>query len=382
MLWNLIHLAYRGLSIIRWNNYPRIQNYVESEHISLKLHIAYIISSILKEKQHKVDLVYIYKYIYWSNFFTFIYSDIKYNVKHYLKQNKPLLYKKLWENLWDFFLSLDIHQNIKSDLKDIIDEHTQWDLFDKKYIFEHKILDLTKLIETRLEIEDNVQIYWLSYEDIFKDIENKVNILSKEIGFEDINSINKYLSYLIRLKFAYRWNRNKRKYDVSVLSHLFFVFMFSYFLGLLKGFDNQTMEELLTRSLLHDLAETLTGDVITPTKLAVEWFKEILEDIEKKLVKEKLSSIFDNYLFKKDFERYILYPFEWELGKIAKYSDNLSAMFEAKLESDKIHLKVYKNIKNKLWAKNDNELDYILKYGVDYFEEDVEDKWKKFIWLE
>ena len=37
--------------------------------------------------------------------------------------------------------------------------------------------------------------------------------------------------------------------------------------------------------------------------------------------------------------------------------------------------------KNSLWLKNNKELDYILKYWVDYFKEDIETKWKKFIWI-
>lgn len=382
MLWNLIHLAYRGLSIIRWNNYPRIQNYVESEHISLKLHIAYVISNILKEKQHKVDLVYIYKNIYWSSFFTFIYSDIKYDIKKKLKEEKPLLYKKLWKNLWDFLLSLDIHQNIKSDLKDIIDEHTQWDLFDDKYKIEHDIILLLKEIERKWEIKDNVQFYWLSYGNILDNIEENIKKLSKKLWFNEIEIVDIYLSHLIKLKFIYRWNRNQRVYPVSVLSHLFFVFSFSYFLWLLKWFSDEEMEEILNISLLHDLPEALTGDVITPTKEAVPWFRKVLEEIEEIVVKEKILYLFEKYSFKDNFKRYALYPFDWKIWKIAKYSDRLSAMFEAKLESDENHFKVYKNIKNILWEENDKALDYILKYWVDYFEEDVEAKWKKFIWLE
>jgi len=47
MLWNLINLTYKSLNIIRWNNYTRLQDYVESEHIALKLNIAYFVTNIL-----------------------------------------------------------------------------------------------------------------------------------------------------------------------------------------------------------------------------------------------------------------------------------------------------------------------------------------------
>ena len=381
MFWNLVNLAYRSLNISRWNNYPRLLDYVESEHIALKLHIAYVITNILRQKWKKIDLVYIYKNIYWSSFFTFIYSDIKYDVKKILKEKKPLMYKKLRQNLWDFLCSLNLDEKIKYDIKSIIEEHIQWNLFNQDYKIEHDIINLTKAIETKLEINDNVKIYSLSYENIPEIIDNDIRHFSKKLWFTEMEILNSYLSYLIRLKFAYRWNRLKKMTLVSVLSHLFLVFNFSYFLWLLKWFSNEEMEEILNRSLLHDLPEALTWDVITPTKKSVQWFKEVLEEIENIVVKEKLSSLFKDYVFKDKFEEYVLYPFKWNIWKIAKYSDNLSAMFEAKMWNNEDYFKIYKNIKNSLWLKNDEELDYILKYWVDYFEEDVETKWKKFIWI-
>lgn len=381
MLWNLINLNYRGLTIIRWNNYPRVQDYMESEHISLKLNIAYILTSILRDSWKDIDLIYIYKHIYWSSFFTFIYSDIKYDIKKNLKENKPFIYKKLREELWNFFWSLNLDSKITDDFKTIFDEHTQWELFYKENKIEHDIIDITKSIEKKLEIKDNVQFYWLSYGNILEEIEKDIDKLTDKLWFKDMEKVNMYLSHLIKLKFVYRWNRNKRSYPVSVLSHLFFVFSFSYFLWLLKWFSNENMEEILNISLLHDLPEALTWDVITPTKMSVPWFKKALEEIEETVVDEKLVSIFDSFWFKDDFRRYVLHPFDNKIWKIAKYSDKLSAMFEAKIENEPNHNRVYKNIKNSLWLENDKELDYILKYWVDYFEEDVETKWKNFIWI-
>lgn len=381
MLWNLINLNYRWLSIIRWNNYPRIQDYVETEHISLRLNIAYIITNILKEYSKEINLVYIYKHIYWSNFFTFIYSDIRYDIKIFLKEKNPIIYNKLRENLYNFLCSLSLDQRIIDDLKPIFEEYIQWELFSNWHKIEHDVISLVKAIETKLEIKDNIELYWLSYENILQNIEENIKKFSLKLWFKDLDKVDLYLSHLIKLKFAYRWNRSKRNYPVSVLSHLFFVFSFSYFLWLLKWFSNEKMEELLNISLLHDLPETLTWDVINPTKMSVPWLKKILEEIEENVVDEKFIKIFENFSFKNNFKKYVLNPFDWEIWKIAKYSDELSAMFEAKIENNEIYLKIYKNIKNLLWSKNDKELDYILKYWVDFFEEDVEEKWKTFIWI-
>jgi putative hydrolase of HD superfamily len=192
--------------------------------------------------------------------------------------------------------------------------------------------------------------------------------------------LHQYCQTSKKLKFAYRWNRLKRIYPVSVLSHLFLVFTFSYILWKIKNLDNQQLEEILTRSLLHDIPEAFTGDIITPTKKAAEWFSKALEEIESKLIQDNFKHL-EKFNFYKQLKNYMLFPFKWEIWKIAKFSDNLSALFEAKIENSNYFQTVYKQLKKNLREKNDSALDYILKYWIDYFDDDVEKAWKKFIWI-
>lgn len=380
MLWNVINLCYRSLSIIRWNNYPRIEEYKESEHISFKLNLAYFVVNILKEKWESIDLVYIYKNIFWNSFFSFIYSDIQYDIKTSIKKKDIEIYKELRRKLKNFFIHLDLDERFKKDFESIFDSHIESRKTNKKLI-EQNIINFVKVVEKKLEIKNNIKFYSLSYNNILKELEEEIEKLSKKIWFEEMELLNIYSSNLVKLKFAYRWNKDKRTYPISVLSHLFFVFCFSYILWTLKNFSDKDLEDIFNISLLHDLPEALTWDVITPTKNAVPWFRNILEEIEEEVVDKKLLKYFKKYKFKSKLKYYTLFPFESSNGKIAKYADQLSAMFEAKIECNIFYDKVYKNIKNQLWLKNDKELDYILKYGVDYFDEDIEQKWKKFIWL-
>ncbi len=379
MLWNIINLAYRWLSIRRWNNYPRIEEFMENEHLSLKLQLSYIVVKILQEKWKQVNLLYIYKNIFWNNFFTFIYSDIKFDVKKYLRKNYKEINFKLYEQIYNFFNELDLPDSLLKDFNDIIWNQVWNKLFENKYELEDNIISFVKVFEIKLELENNVKFYPLAYEWILPKIEEDIVKYWELIWFDEWDILKKYAWSLIKLKFAYRWNRMNRDTSVSVLSHLFLVFMFSYFLWNLKWFDDKQLEQILTISLLHDIPEALTWDVITPTKKAVPWFSQALEEIETKLVDEKIISLFSNYSFKEELKKYTLDPFEWEIGKIAKYADNLSAMFEAKIENSTDFNRIYRDIKKHLWNQNDVELDYILKYGADYFDEDVETKWKKFI---
>lgn len=376
MIWNLISLIYRWLTIKRWNNYPRIDTYCESEHISLKLNIALVLVRILQEKWKNIDLLYIYKNIFWTSFFTFIYSDLKYDLKEYVKQANGEVYKQFRKQLWSFFLDFDLSTNIKNDMREIFEEHTNGDLFESKHALENKIIWFIKTIETKIEIENNAKIYNWVYQDMQIQIEKKLQDCANELDFDEFETLYNYLNNFVKLKFAYRRNRHNRKYPVSVLSHLYFVFSFSYFLALLKNLNKQETENILNISLLHDLPESITWDVITPTKNSVYGFRKILEKFEEESVKKEIILDLEKFSFAQDFQEIMLMPFENKLGKIAKYSDSLSAMFEAKLEGNTT---TYKDIKNSLWMKNDEQLDYILKFWVDFFEEDVEEKRWNFI---
>lgn len=379
MIGNLIHLMFKGISIIRWNNYPRIQDFVEAEHISLKLNISYIIANLMKENWEKVDILYIYRHLFWSSFFTFVYSDINHDLKKTLKEKRLDIYKKLWKQLWDFVFSSDIDQKIKDDFFLVVNEYVNWEKYSHVNKVEKDIMQLAKSIERKLEIKDSVHFYSLSYWNILESTKKEIDKYAKEIWFVNMDILKIYISNLLRLKFAYRWNRDNRTYPVSVLSHLFFVFGFSYFIGLLKWYDRENMEKILSISLLHDFPETITGDVITPTKESVMGFRDFLENVEEDVVHEQLLQYFEWLDFHENLKNYILYPFDSEIWAIAKCSDNLSAMFEAKIENNEKNFLVYKTIKNKLWHFNDPEIDYILKFWADYFEEDIEEKWKKFI---
>lgn len=355
---------------------------MENEHIALKLHIAYIVVRLLQEKWKQVNLLYIFKKIFLSSFFTFIYSDVKYDVKSHLRKNYKDIYNKLREQLANFFLTLNLPKNIENDFKMIFNSKIENKLFSQDFQLEYDIISFVKAFEINMEIKLNSNFYPDIYGEIFETTKKQYLQIWEKIWITEFDLLEKYVLNLIKLKFSYRWNRTQRDFPISVLSHLFLVFSFSYFLASLKDLDEKDFETILIKSLLHDVPEALTWDVITPTKKSVFWFTKVLEEIELNLVEENILKNFDNYSFKDELSNCMLDPFSDKIGKIAKISDHLSAMFEAKIEKSKDYFRIYNDIKKYLWSVEDKDLDYILKYWVDYFDDDVETNWKKFIWIE
>jgi putative hydrolase of HD superfamily len=72
------------------------------------------------------------------------------------------------------------------------------------------------------------------------------------------------------------------------------------------------LEELLLKSIYHDIPEAITGDIITPTKRAIPGFVEILEKVELQMMEDYMfdyiSVDYKNYI-----SSYIFHPFDDEL---------------------------------------------------------------------
>jgi putative hydrolase of HD superfamily len=298
----LLHLIFNGLTIERRNNYPRQESIVEIEHLALVLHYLTILYYFLPNSN--VNLLKLYRYIFWKSFFTFIYSDINSFVKEQIKQRQYSIYQQLEDLVYQFLASINLPDSLVLDVKEIYKQLLTDD--------EEKLLKLAKLLTVKKEIEVNSKIYPSVYKDAVKNITQKLNNIDIFLRPEEIEKINFYMDQVKRLKFSYRWNRLKKYYHISVLAHLFIVFSIAYFIGRLKNFSDKDMLELLSRALFHDIPEALTGDIVSPTKKAVPGLEDLIGDIEKDLVNNTLLKDFD-FQIKEKLSKWMLNPFDGQI---------------------------------------------------------------------
>ncbi len=370
MLWWLIRLLFNWITIERRNNYPRIEKFVETEHLSLLLHYITVLYYLVDFK--KVNLLKIYIFIFWKAYFTFIYSDITSYVKNEIKNRNLKIYKKLEFLVYKFLYSFQLPNDIKEDIRRV---------YKTKFLndSEERLLKLAKFLTVKKEIEINGKMYFNVYRATINNINNQLNRLAGfSIDSKKVSFINSYIDQVKRLKFSYRWNRLKKIYKISVLSHLYIVFGISYLLWKFKKLTDIQLLEVLLRSIFHDIPEALTGDIVAPTKKAVDWLEDLINNIEKDLVDEKLLGIFSDDL-KKEIWEYMLRPFDGRLWKLVKISDLLSAMWEAKLEPEFYFQDVYRQLKRKLLNKNDKIIKHFIVFGDEYFLDNIEKIWQQFL---
>jgi putative hydrolase of HD superfamily len=186
----------------------------------------------------------------------------------------------------------------------------------------------------------------------------------------------KFLLAIRRLQSSFRWNRMRRQYPVSVMSHLFFVFFLSYAIGNVEGKNVDEVTDMMKTALYHDIPEAITGDIITPTKKSVPGFEELIAEVEVEMLDEYLLDFMRGHGFLEDLRKRMLEPWSCENGKLIKMADVFSALFEAKIEAPVSYefAEVYRRVRHDLHKRFESpSVGYLFRNGVDPFEENLEE---------
>lgn len=320
----------RGLSIIRWNNFPRVVDTKQMDNVGSTLHTALFLA--YQEQQVswvEIDTLYIMKKIIFISLSDLILSDINSGTKWYIKKLDEKIFDELYSKAYDYFLSGEAPECLKNDLRETLEA---WDK-----TLEDKIIVAAKKYLGFVEASTNARVFAEIYEVPLEEIKKELTVLSKDLlSLKELlrnTDHEKYLAHIYRLSCSMRWNQYQRAAPISVMSHKVVVAYISYIIWMLgnEKWETNDIQDMLMRAIYHDVPEVITGDIITPTKKAVPWFVELLEKVEEKMM--------DDYLFgyispeyKEYLSPYILKPFDGELGKKVKYADVFSALIEAKIE--------------------------------------------------
>jgi putative hydrolase of HD superfamily len=408
MVWNTLRLMLtRGLSIIRWNNFPRVVDIKHMDNVGMTLHTALFLAHqskpflntlsksphpnpLLKEREQaavsssplgeelrwgkssEVDTLYLMKKIIFTSFADLILSDINSGTRNYIKDLDEAIFSELYGKAYEYFLNGKGEELLQNDFRDSLNRS------DRE--IEDQIFLAAKKYVGHFESQMNARVFPEIYAVPLQKIQQELQDLSKSLPslqelLQDKN-LESYLAHVYRLSFSMRWNQYNRRTPISVMSHKVIVAYLSYIIGMIGNQNGEAndIEEMMLRAIYHDVPEVITGDIITPTKRAVPGFIELLEKVEKTML--------DDYLFDyispeyKDFiAPYMLEPFDDELGKKVKYADILSAFLEAKIEKNHNYLfaEKYQYLLSQIEKIDNIGLDFIIKEVFYHFDSTQDD---------
>ena len=291
----LIERIFSAASIERWNDHPRPIQFSKMAKQAHKFIIAYVIAKYEeKENNTKIDWIMLIEGGIFEFLHRVVVTDIKPPVFHKLMEKKEQRDKL---NEWV------LEKHLKKDLSlisgDIYSRFYKY-LYVDDTVIEKKILSAAHYLATKWEFDFiydwSRRLYGI--ENTKKEINSQINehrdlkaveqmLASRELP-DNKKGLYGFIAMVGQLRFQKRWAQTPRIPQTSVLGHLLFVAVLSYFISLDIGACKNRRYNDFYGGLFHDLPEVLTRDIISPVKKSVEGLDELIKSYEKELVEKQI----------------------------------------------------------------------------------------------
>ncbi len=282
---NFIEVLYEAAHIQRWNDHIRPQGFTELDKQAHKMVILYVLSRY-EEQDHGAKLNW--QVLVEGGIFEFLHRII-------LTDIKPPVFHELMRVHGDK-LNAWVYRELERKVPDIDQEFLQRlkNYFDTDiYLKEKKLLKAAHYLATEWEFRI---VYHLN-QGIYDVEATKVAIANEIEEHYDLAGVQKialggktrkFVDLVGQLRFQKRWAQSPRVPETSVMGHMIIVAILGYFCALRLGACPKRAVNDFLCGLFHDLPEVLTRDIISPIKRSVEGLDELIKDIEKRQIAEKI----------------------------------------------------------------------------------------------
>jgi len=283
----MLELLYESAHMQRWNDHIRPKGgFTELDKQAHKMLIAYILA---KFEADEPNVVVDWRKLIEGGIFELLHRIV-------LTDIKPPIFHELMEkhgpqlNAW---VLEQLEQKIHGIGQDFQEKFTRY-LFDPAYCGqEKKLLKAAHFLATEWEFRSiyqlNAHIYGV--EETKSRIENQLEEYADLAGMKKIGLSAKtrnFIDLIGQLRFQQRWTQSPRIPETSVMGHMLIVAMLAYLCSVeIEACDLRLCNNYWT-GLFHDLPEVLTRDIVSPVKSSVEGLGDLIKEIEKRQVEEKI----------------------------------------------------------------------------------------------
>jgi putative hydrolase of HD superfamily len=321
-----MELATNLFTMFRWNNTPTMFRTNEAENAFASAQFALLMSNLARESSMSINEKELLERIVLKELPKCVLSDISVDTKLLIRDLDPEKWNAVYNSAVGEVVGY-LPETKKLQFSSIIHRA-------KDDSLEGKIISASDLLSARLEADLHNRIFPEYYGEIIKSLDDKLSQYNDFKPYKKlINSswFDTYKESIIVLLRAVRWNRLNRNVKTTVAGHSFYVALIGFLLSYEEESNQLDEVEIIKRSLLHDIPESLTGDIITPTKQKVTGFEELVERVEEVMVTDKLLNDMPEKLIS-ELKNKILKPFEGINGKLVRAADLTAAIVECLME--------------------------------------------------
>ncbi|HCZ06487.1 MAG TPA: hypothetical protein DHV12_05045 [Thermotogae bacterium] len=311
----LLSLAFKALSMKRWNNRPVLEVATEASNVLFSL-----IARLILEGRLRAELLNSMEFILLRVLPKCVLSDISYDTKELILKEDPEKWKEVYESAVREVLNIS-PKPFRNKLSILLDDEGEM----------NELNAIASLAAAEVEARTN----FLFFPDYYIEVKETIERLKQRLLKPQIrglyNTTVEVLMLLRPMVYAQRWNMHYRHLKTTVADHSFFVVFTAYLIAVWRNLDELNVLDVLVRSMFHDVPEAFTGDIISPTKRRVEGFERIVERVERRVVSEKLLPLLPEGL-KDPVTEASLNPFDGLNGKIVRAADLIGSIVECTFE--------------------------------------------------
>ncbi len=287
---DFLRLFFSTASIDRWNDQIRPVDFVELDKQSHKMITVWLLGRIEEEENGlAIDWNRLIGYGIVEFAYRAVVTDLKPPVFHHLLHHKK---REL-----DAFVRKSLEGMVDDEFMDLFEEYTRSD----EDLLERRILNAAHFLTSRWEFGIIYDFHPKAYgvHRIKERIDGEVEEYLELTGVRRLEMGRKsrdFLELCAMLRFQRRWAKTPRLPQTSVLGHMLFVAVTAWLLSREYGACPRKRVNNFYAALFHDIAESLTRDIISPVKYGVEGLDTLLSDYEKSVVEETLLPLLPRYL--------------------------------------------------------------------------------------
>ncbi|MDD2333367.1 MAG: HD domain-containing protein [Mesotoga sp.] len=324
----LLELATNLFTMYRWNNTPTLLRTNEAENAFISAQYCLLMSEMAGLNGFHIDDKKLFQRLVLKEIPKCLLSDISVDTK--------VLIKSLSPDKWNDVFSRTVEEIVQYLPDDRHDPFYLSMVHSKDDTIEGKIIQTGDLLSAKLEAGLHARYFPDFFNRPLKDLEQRIESFRDFEPYRliaDAEWLERYTNALIVLLRAVRWNRLNRNVPTTVAAHSFYVTITAYILSCMEEESGKVINpvESVKLALLHDIPESMTGDIITPTKKKVPGFEEVIAQVEERMVTENLLAGMPDRLIK-ELKYRMLDPFESHEGKLVWAADQFAATVECLME--------------------------------------------------
>ena len=286
---SILELIYESAHIQRWNDHIRPpQGFTELDKQAHKTFFAYVIARYEESSGRHVNWKGLIEGALFEFFHRTVLTDIKPPVFHRMMRESG---EKL--NRW-------VLGQLKDSLKDIsggfMGRFEAYLLDEKQYMHERRLLQAAHYLATNWEFGIIYPLNQHFYEvnETKRQVEEELEQYANIIGVQKIRLVRKIRNFtdlVGQLRFQQRWTKSPRIPATSVMGHMLVVAALAYICSEELGACDARVRNNFFGGLFHDLPEVLTRDIVSPVKRSVAGLQDLVKEIEKKQVADRILPI-------------------------------------------------------------------------------------------